>query len=101
IRQALRTRNSRPESFGVDAAYQPLWASGPKAAHVIAFQRGADVIVVAPRLLASLGEWGSTLLEISPGHWRNQFTGESIEGGKLEVAAVLEKFPVALLTNES
>jgi (1->4)-alpha-D-glucan 1-alpha-D-glucosylmutase len=101
IRQALRVRNMHPESFGPDASYQALWASGPKAAHIIAFQRGADVITAAPRLLASLEDWGSTLLEIPEGHWRNQFTGELLEGGKIDLATLLEKFPVALLTNES
>lgn len=106
IRQSLRTRNSRPESFGPDAIYQPLWASGPKATHVVAFERGAfehtaDVITIAPRLLASLEEWGSTVLEIPEGNWRNQFTGEYLEGGKLDMATLVEKFPVALLTNES
>ncbi|HLH39800.1 MAG TPA: malto-oligosyltrehalose synthase [Bryobacteraceae bacterium] len=101
IRQALRARNSRPESFGADSGYEPLWASGPKAAHVIAFRRGTDVITIAPRLLASVGEWGATLLEIPEGHWRNQFTGELLNGGKLEIAALFEKFPVALLTHEA
>ncbi len=101
IRQALRARNARPESFGAESSYEPLWASGPKASHVIAFQRGTDVITITPRLLASVGEWGATVLEIPGGHWRNQFTGELLNGGKLEIAALFEKFPVALLTHES
>jgi (1->4)-alpha-D-glucan 1-alpha-D-glucosylmutase len=101
IRQALRARNSHPDSFGIDASYQPLWASGPKAAHVVAFARAAAVITVVPRLLASLEGWGSTLFEIPEGRWRNQFTGELLEGGKQDMAALFEKFPVALLTNES
>jgi len=101
IRQALRTRKSLPKSFGAEASYQPLWASGPKASHVVAFQRNGDVITVAPRLLASLEEWGATVLEIPEGHWRNQFTGELVEGGKLELAELLRPFPVALLTSES
>jgi len=101
IRQALRTRNSRPASFGAEGSFQALWASGPKAAHVIAFQRSDDVIAVAPRLVMSVGGWDGTLLEVPEGHWRNQFTGESIEAGKVEIAALFAQFPVALLARET
>jgi (1->4)-alpha-D-glucan 1-alpha-D-glucosylmutase len=101
IRQALRTRNACPDSFGATADYQALWASGPKAMHLIAFQRGADVITLVPRLLTSLGGWETTLLEIPKGRWRNQFTQEVIPGGKAEIGAVLSQFPVALLTREA
>ena len=59
------------------------------------------MITVAPRLLASLEEWGATVLEIPEGHWRNQFTGELVEGGKVELGGLLKQFPVALLTSES
>jgi len=100
IRQTLRARNSHPEDFGAEASYQPLWASGPKAAHAVAFGRGGGVITVVPRLVASLDEWGSTLVEIPEGSWRHQFTGELVEGGKIDLAALFEKFPVALLTHE-
>ena len=47
------------------------------------------------------GEWDSTVLEIPEGTWRNQFTGEIHEGGKLEAGALLSRFPVALLTRET
>jgi len=100
IRQALHTRNSHPESFGAEGTYKPLWAAGPKAAHVVAFQRGEDVIAMAPRLLMSLGDWETTILEIPEGRWRNQFTGDIEEGGKVELGGLLRRFPVALLTKE-
>jgi (1->4)-alpha-D-glucan 1-alpha-D-glucosylmutase len=100
VRQALRTRNAHPESLGPDGQYQPLWASGPKAAHVVAFLRGSDVIAIAPRLLASLGNWDGTVLEIPEGHWRNQMSGELLEPGKQEMSSLFAQFPVALLARE-
>jgi len=100
IRQALRTRNSRPRSFGAEGNYQPLWASGPKASHVIAFQRGSDVITIVPRLVASLDTWDGTVIEIPEGRWRNPFTDCVIESGKIEIESLLAKFPVALLAKE-
>jgi (1->4)-alpha-D-glucan 1-alpha-D-glucosylmutase len=87
IRQCLRTRKSRPESFA--AAYQALWASGPKGSHVIAYQRGSDIVAIAPRFTLTLGDWNGTVIEIPQGHWRNQLTGKYVDGGKQEVAALL------------
>lgn len=100
IRQALRTRCTHSASFGAQGAYRPLWASGPKAAHLVAYQRAEDVVAIAPRLLLSLGQWEATLLEIPEGRWRNQLTGDILEGGKLEAGDILSRFPVALLTRE-
>ena len=100
IRQSLRTRNTHPASFGAQGRYRPLWATGPKAAHVIAFQRGEDVITVAPRLVMGNGTWDATFLEVPEGSWRNQLTGDIVEGGKVEVGALLRRFPVGLLAKE-
>jgi (1->4)-alpha-D-glucan 1-alpha-D-glucosylmutase len=58
------------------------------------------VIVVVPRLLLNLESWDSTLLEIPEGNWRNQFTGDPLDGGKIEVGTLFRRFPVALLTRE-
>lgn len=77
--------------------YRPLWASGPKAANLVAFQRGADVIVAAPRLAMSAGNWEDTHLEIPEGGWSNQFTGEVLDAGRVETGRLLARFPVALL----
>ena len=99
IRQALRTRNSRPAAF--EGSYQPLWASGPGAAHVIAFERGGEVIAIAPRLQLNLNDWNNTVLEIPDGAWRNQLSGELVSGGKNEIAVLLAHFPVALLAREA
>jgi (1->4)-alpha-D-glucan 1-alpha-D-glucosylmutase len=90
-----------PSSFGAQGAYTPLWATGAKASHLVSFRRGENVIVAVPRLLLTLEGWNGTLLEIPPGRWKNQFTAEVIDGGKVEVNSLPGRFPVALLTLES
>jgi (1->4)-alpha-D-glucan 1-alpha-D-glucosylmutase len=101
IRQTLRARCSYARDFGAQGNYTPLWASGAKATHLVAFQRGESVITIAPRLLSTRGDWDGTLLEIPEGLWKNQFTGDRVRGGKVEVASIVNRFPVALLTKES
>lgn len=101
IRQALHFRKSHAKSFGTQGTFTPLWATGAKASHLVSFQRGENVVVVAPRLVLTLGGWNGTLLEIPPGRWKNQFTADVVEGGKIEVSALLSRFPVALLTLEN
>jgi (1->4)-alpha-D-glucan 1-alpha-D-glucosylmutase len=106
IRQTLRLRRARPECFGADGIYKALWPSGPKAAHVIALQRGHGVIAVAPRLLANLDScnrdsWDGTSIELPEGVWSNQLTGEDVGGGKAEIGGLLARFPVALLALEA
>ncbi len=70
--------------------------------HAVAFQRGDDILVVVPRLTASLvkpptlplGEvWGEHALDL-PGRWRNVFTDETIDS--LELRNVFASFPVAI-----
>jgi (1->4)-alpha-D-glucan 1-alpha-D-glucosylmutase len=96
IRQGLHLRRRRPEPFGGN--YEPLRASGPRAEHAVAFARGGEVAVVVPRLPLRLnGDWQGTTLELPPGRWRNELTGEEIDGGLRRVAEILARFPVALL----
>jgi (1->4)-alpha-D-glucan 1-alpha-D-glucosylmutase len=98
VRQALRTRAAHPKCFGAEGAYSALWAAGPKSGSLIAFRRGEDVITVAPRLLIGAGSWEGSSLDLPPGTWQNQFTGERSGEGKTEIGALLSRFPVALLT---
>jgi len=102
IQRALRLRQEHAEWFGKDAAYVPVAAHGDKAAHVIAYLRGEDVLTVTPRWVVKLaGAWGDTVLPIPAGTWHDRLTGETLEGGDVRVSALLERFPVALLTRES
>jgi (1->4)-alpha-D-glucan 1-alpha-D-glucosylmutase len=103
IRQALHLRRQRPAPFGAGAAgaYAPLAAEGVKAKHAVAFLRGGEVAAVAPRLVIGLdGDWGDTTLALPSGRWRNVLDGESLDGGRVPLACLLRRFPVALLARE-
>jgi (1->4)-alpha-D-glucan 1-alpha-D-glucosylmutase len=101
IRQALRLRARRPEPFGVNGAYRPLPASGDRAAHVVAFTRGDAVATIVPRLVVRAnGEWGETTVNLPPGGWHNELTGDGVGGGAVPVATLLARFPVALLVRQ-
>jgi len=101
IRQALRLRRSRPLSFNPESSYQPLYALGKKAQHLLAFQRGEEIITVIPRLLTGLKKnWQDTGLELPPGSWKNTLTGERFSQGSIKISRLLARFPVALLAKE-
>ncbi|HET7488122.1 MAG TPA: malto-oligosyltrehalose synthase [Acidimicrobiales bacterium] len=98
VTEALHLRRRRPEAFGAGGAYQPLAASGPRAAHVVAFSRGGAVATVVPRLVLGLaGDWGTTTVALPPGRWRNLLDGADVGGGEVALAGLLGAFPVALL----
>jgi (1->4)-alpha-D-glucan 1-alpha-D-glucosylmutase len=109
LHRALELRRRRPTVFGSGAAgrYQPLAVRGERAGHAVAFARGAvggdTVVTVAPRLVIGLGgqlrgDWRDTTVDLPPGLWSNELTGEWIEGGEARLHAVLSRFPVALLS---
>ncbi len=84
-RQALHLRRRHPEWFGPDGDYTPLAASGPRSDHVVAFARGREPgsVTVVPRLPIKLGgRWDDTAVELPPGRWHNELTGETLEGGR-------------------
>ncbi|MFJ4206979.1 malto-oligosyltrehalose synthase [Paenarthrobacter sp. NPDC089675] len=99
VSRALRLRRDHPELFG---GYRPLAASGAAAAHVVAFDRGTEnpgAITVATRLpkrLARDGGWRDTVIEL-PTHSRDELTGATYAAGPVELARLLEQYPVALL----
>jgi (1->4)-alpha-D-glucan 1-alpha-D-glucosylmutase len=100
IRQALAVRRRLPDPFE-DGAYRPLRAAGPKADHALAFLREEQVATVVPRLVIGLGgDWQGTTLELPGGSWTNELTGETAEGGRQPLAALLRRFPVALLVRQ-
>lgn len=101
IRQTLHLRRDHPHWLGPDSEYRPLSLNGGKAAHGVAFLRGADVAVLVPRLVHALGaDWRDAALQLPPGHWRNVFTEETVDGGEIPVEHLLARFPVALLVRE-
>ena len=66
--------------------------------HLIAFCRGQQVAVLAPRWNLRLGSgFGATSVELPAGRWTKIFSGEEVSGGKMRVQNLLQRFPVALL----
>jgi len=101
IRQALNLRKSKPRPFSPDGSYEPLHATGSKAAHVAAFKRADEVITVIPRLVLALrNNWQKTRLVLPRGSWHNVLTGERFSRGQLLMSRLLAEFPVALLARE-
>jgi (1->4)-alpha-D-glucan 1-alpha-D-glucosylmutase len=101
IRQALALRRRRPEPFGARGDYRPLEARGARGKHAVAFMRGEAAITIVPRLVLGLaGEWGDTAIELPTGRWRNELTGDIVDGGLTRLADVLRRFAVALLAKD-
>lgn len=100
--RALQLRNEQPASFGADAAYQAMRASGAAADHVVAFLRGNDVAAVGQRFPHTLsGDWGDTILALPKGSWTDRLSGMKHAGGSIELKTLLARFPVALLVREA
>lgn len=98
-RQALRLRRLRPGLFGPEGDYRPIAAEGEKADHVVAFGRGDGAITVGVRLPLKLGgNWGETTIDLPEGKWSNELTGDAVDGGRVKLAGLLGRFPVALLS---
>ncbi|SDZ29177.1 malto-oligosyltrehalose synthase [Herbiconiux ginsengi] len=98
VSTALRVRRDRPELF---TGYQGLEARGSAAEHVLAFDRGGAVTVATrlPLGLARHGGWDDTTLELpeAGNGYVDAFTGRIFGDREVRLAAVLERYPVALL----
>ncbi|GLZ36398.1 malto-oligosyltrehalose synthase [Actinokineospora sp. NBRC 105648] len=90
VRTVLRLRQERPELF---TGYQPVYAQGPAAEHVVAFAR-TGLVAVATRLPAGLPGWTDTRLDLPEGTWVDALTGRPSDG---DLADLLADYPVALL----
>lgn len=104
-RTALHLREAHPEWFGAEAAYTPLYAEGSKREHIVAYLRAGRVATIVPRWNAKVGAAprgfpAATTLDLPDGRWKNVLTGETIDGGRVRIQTVLERFPVALLVKE-
>ena len=106
--RSLRLRRDRPQLF---TGYRPIRATGSRARHAVAFDRGG-AIAVGTRLpigLGRLGGWGDTRIPLPRLPLVDVFTGRvftgrriegGIEGGSVALAELLEHYPVALLAPE-
>jgi (1->4)-alpha-D-glucan 1-alpha-D-glucosylmutase len=97
VTAALRLRRDRPATF-IDGSYTPVLAQGPAAEHLVAFQRGEDVLTAATRHSVQLAEtgWGDTSLTLPEGVWADRIGGGRYSGRVLAVELFAE-LPVALL----
>ncbi|NLU82950.1 malto-oligosyltrehalose synthase [Rhodococcus sp. HNM0569] len=103
VRNALRVRRARPESF-VGGHYTPMRASNDPAGHVLGFARGpadapSEVVALATRLSLRLAEtgWADATLTLPDGAWHDVFTGAEYSGA-IAPAELFARYPVALLT---
>jgi (1->4)-alpha-D-glucan 1-alpha-D-glucosylmutase len=100
IHQALSLRKRLSQVFA-SGSYRPIDANGERAGHVVAFSRNEEVVTLVPRLLLSMGSgWEGSWVELPPGQWKNQLTGDDVSGGRTAVHDLLRRFPVALLSKE-
>ncbi|MGH2736526.1 MAG: malto-oligosyltrehalose synthase [Actinomycetota bacterium] len=98
VAHVLQVRRERPDAFGTDSTYDPIYARGPASDHVVAFMRNDEVITIAPRLVLKLGgDWADTTLAIPSGRWSNLLADRGQEEGDVALADLLRDFPVALL----
>jgi (1->4)-alpha-D-glucan 1-alpha-D-glucosylmutase len=98
IHQTLKLRHEG-HFFAPSDGYRALFPRGAKSAHVIAFARGERSITIVPRLVLKLADdWSDTAIEIPPGVWRNELSGDKVNGGEIRMTDLLKRFPVALLT---
>jgi (1->4)-alpha-D-glucan 1-alpha-D-glucosylmutase len=96
--RALRFRRDFP---GLFTGYRPVYADGPAAAHVLAFDRGG-AITVATRLplgYVRRGGWADTTLTL-PWSAANVLTGQTHQSGPVRLSDLLWRYPVALLLGE-
>jgi (1->4)-alpha-D-glucan 1-alpha-D-glucosylmutase len=92
--QALLARREHP---GLFLGYAPLKATGVRAPHLIAFDRGGAITLATrlPVALKAAGGWGDTAVTL-PEELRDAISGRRFSGD-VAVADVLRDLPVALL----
>jgi (1->4)-alpha-D-glucan 1-alpha-D-glucosylmutase len=102
IYRVLGHRRRHPGAYGPGSGYEPLRVHGPWARHTVAFARSGGLAVIVPRLVASLDEeWPGTTVGLPEGSWVDVLTGEKVDGGRASAAALLRRFPVAVLGREA
>ncbi|MCW2885877.1 MAG: malto-oligosyltrehalose synthase [Streptosporangiaceae bacterium] len=116
--RALRLRRSRPGWFGPatepgrepgdgpdrgSAPYEPIFADGPAAAHVVAFRRGSALTIATrlPHGLRRRGGWDETTLTVPGASYQDALTDTVHHGPSLRLADVLDGLPVALLVEQT
>lgn len=106
ITRVLHLRQEKPQLFRV-GEYQPLYAIGENAEHVIAYARQDSrnaLLIVAPRLMLEGTSWAQTLLilpeSLAHRHYRNLLTGETLSlNEQLFLENVTHHAPLVLIAD--
>lgn len=101
VSRAVRLRKKYPQLASASAGYTPLPVS---TGHAFAFVRSIDdeptVATIVTRqkgVLDAASGFGSHTVVLPEGSWTNILTGETIDGGSVELATILDQFPTAIL----
>ena len=98
---ALKLRRRRPELFGADGGFAPLVIDGRKTEHAVGYLRAGSLATIVPRWnLRLAGNWSNTTVDLPGARWKNMLTDEVLNGGRVPLASLLGRFPVALLIKE-
>jgi (1->4)-alpha-D-glucan 1-alpha-D-glucosylmutase len=94
VSRTLRLRRDWPDLF---SGYAPLFATGPRAEHALAFDRGGAITVATrlPVTLERVGGWADTVLDLG-GPATDVISGRRVEREAV-LADLLAGYPVALL----
>ena len=97
VSAALHARRRRPDTFR-SGRYRPIPGRGAAAEHLLAFQRGDDVVVAVSRWTVRLAQtgWADTLIDLPEGAWADCLTGRRF-GGIVAAADLVAELPVSLL----
>lgn len=96
IQRVLHARRRNPGWF--EGPSRRVAVTGPEAARVIAFARGEELLVLAPRWTVRPARWNETRIDVPAGAWVNVLSGEEVESGRpLTLERAWARFPVALL----
>jgi (1->4)-alpha-D-glucan 1-alpha-D-glucosylmutase len=107
IERALALRRLHPEWFDERSSYTAVPATGPQAAHVVAFSRAGHVIVAVPRLVIRATGIDhpsaariTAALPLPPGRWRDVLSAGSVHRGEASATDLFDHLPVALLVRD-
>jgi (1->4)-alpha-D-glucan 1-alpha-D-glucosylmutase len=101
LHYGLNLRRQKPAWFGSEAAYEPLAVEGRKSEHAIAYLRAGSVATIVPRWNVKRADnWSGASVTLPGSVWRNVLTQDVLQGGRVPIQSILQRFPVALLVKE-
>lgn len=100
VSKSLALRKRRPQAFALP--YRPLEVRGADADAVIAYARGEDLVIVAPRWPLRAERGLDAAVELPDARYRDVLAGRAVPfgDGPAALESLLAEFPVALLERE-